>query len=288
MSPTPSRPEPADPAAQPDEDAQHYRQMLYELAEIGMDIARTLHRQATQPAAAPDSAPAEAPQPDPTVAFDRIARAVLRTIALARTLTDPAQPNPAAQAGQRRLAARKQVIRAVEDTIHRAAHEGDRAESLIAELRDRLDDPDLDWDLANRPIPDIIADIRRDLGLASAPGDNAWRRRTPADLRDLNARAAAPSRRSGPVTAPPGPHTAPPPTQYRPDPRPGGPTPVQRAPSAPAFVPRAWPVPTDGGPPDDLSLPDHPNLPDHLSEAIARVLRHPGQCRPPPQAPEPA
>ncbi len=155
MSPTPSRPEPTNDASpaqasQRDEDAQYYRQVLHELIEIGTDLARALHRQAApETNSQPSATPAAAPAPDPTIAFDRIARTLRRTIALARKLSDPAPQRPAAQAaeqsGQRRLAARKQIIRAVEDSIQRET-DGAEADALHAELRERLDDPDLDDD----------------------------------------------------------------------------------------------------------------------------------------------
>ena len=198
---------PNDPG-QPAAPAHPHRQALDDLITMGTDLARALHRQALIQAEAAQAA--VPPQPTPhapyeppattlvtlTTAFDRIARAVRRCIALAQLLARPLAP--ARDPAQHRAAARKQVIRAVEDTIHRAANEGDRAESLTIELRERLDAPDFDWDLANRPIPDIIAELCRDLGLAAAPGTNPWRRRTPADIRDLCARAAAPTRTPAP------------------------------------------------------------------------------------------
>jgi len=282
-TPTPHQPDPGPPAAP----AHPHRQALDDLIAMGTDLARALHRQAliqaeAAQAAVPPHPMPHAPHEPPaaalvtlTTAFDRIARAVRRCIALARKLDEPAHatPNPA----HHRTAARKQVIRAIEDTIYRTAHEGDRAEALNAELRDRLDDPDLDWDLTHRPVDDIIRDIRRDLGLASPPGDHPWRRRTPADIRDLQARAAAPSRQAQPSAAPPGPHVAPATKQHTPDPRPDDPAPAHPISAAPAFVPRAWPVPADGA-----------NVPDDPAEAVALVFRHPGQWRPPPRAPEPA
>ena len=224
MSSTPSRPEPTDRATQRDEDAQYYRQVLHELIEIGTDLTRTLHRQAApetnnQPAAAPAAAPA----PDPTIAFDRIARTLRRTISLARKLSDPAQPRPAQLRADRstahRLAARKQIIRAVEDTIQRRT-KGAEAEALHAEFYERLDDPELDDDLDQRPVAEIIKDICRDFGIEHFPGTHPWKRRTPQDVRDLCARAAQSSvaqprmaqpRMAQPGTAPPRPLPAPPP-----------------------------------------------------------------------------
>ncbi len=207
MSSTPSLPEPTDHASQRDEDAQYYRQVLHELIEIGTDLARALHRQAApETNSQPNATPAAAPTPDPTIAFDRIARTLRRTIALARKLSEPARPAPAERSTERRLAARKQIIRAVEDTIQRRT-DGAEAEALHAELRERLDDPDLDDDLDQQSIADIIASICRDLGIEHFPGTHPWKRRTPQDVRDLRARAAglqnAQPRMAQPGTAPP-------------------------------------------------------------------------------------
>ena len=227
MSSTPSLPEPANDASptqlsQRDEDAQYYRQVLHELIEIGTDLARSVHPQAAaekaEPNNQPNAAPAAAPAPDPTIAFDRIARTLRRTIALARKLSDPAPlstaERAAAGAQQRRLSARKQIIRAVEDTIQRRT-KGAEAEDLHAELRERLDAPDLDDDLDQRPVADIIKDICRDFGIEHFPGTHPWKRRTPQDVRDLCARAARPSlaqpRMAQPGTAPPRSLSAPPP-----------------------------------------------------------------------------
>ena len=267
---------------QPAAPSHPHRQALDDLITMGTDLARALHRQAliqaqaAQAAVPPHPAPGIPHEPPAAAlvtlatAFDRIARAVRRCIALARKLDEPvhATPNPA----HHRTAARKQVIRAVEDTIHRTAHEGDRAEALSAELRDRLDDPDLDNDLTHRPIADIIAEIRRDLGLASPPGDHPWRRRTPANIRDLNARAAAPSRH--------GPGTTQHPKQAAAQPSPPSPlaatSPPAAAPAKPAVAPRAWPAAWAGA-----------NAPDDPAEAIALILRHPRPWRPPPPASDP-
>ncbi len=237
MSPTPSPPEPANDAgptqaSQRDEDAQYYRQILHELVEIGADLARTLHRQATTQSAAPEQAgqPAPAPiaAPDPSIAFDRIARTIRRTIALARTLTDPAQPRPAQGTHQRRLAARKQIIRAVEDTVQRRTKDTE-AEALHAEFYERLDDPDLDDDIDTLPVADLIKAICRDLGIEHHPGTHPWKRRTPQDVRALCVRAAQPT--------PAQPRTTYPSTTQL---RPGEPRPI------PALRPRARP---DTGPP---------------------------------------
>ena len=229
MSSRPPLPDPADhasptPVSQRDEDARYYREILHELIEIGADLARAVHCQATPepsaqlntgPGAAPEPVPAGAPQPDPTLAFDRIARTLRRTIALARTITEPAPLSPAQGTQQRRLSARKQIIREVEDTIQRRT-DGTEAEALRAEFHERLDTPDLDDDIDQLPVADIIAAICRDLGIAHHPGTHPWKRRTPRDMRDLCARAAASSARghagakAGDRAMDPRPHSAPP------------------------------------------------------------------------------
>jgi hypothetical protein len=184
-------PEPETAAAQHAEDAAYYRRILHDLIDMGADLARQVHQQAlsrpknTRPPAGPDTAPT-----DPTAAFDRIARTIRRSIVLARKLAEPVQA-PAANPAQPRIAARQRIIRAVEDTIQ--CHAADtEAATLHAELLDRLDAPDLDDDIDRRPVAEIITEICRDLGLAALPGTHPWKRRTPADLATLYARAARP------------------------------------------------------------------------------------------------
>lgn len=91
-----------------------------------------------------------------------------------------------------RVAARKQVIREVEDAIqYRAGPPGDpKADTLRAELLERLDDAALDADLAARPLPDIIADICRDFRIVSPMDTARFARRTPDDLAEICALAA--------------------------------------------------------------------------------------------------
>ena len=160
--------------------AGYYRQVLHELIEMGTDIARTIHQQATAPAR--DDAPRE----DVSVAFDRVCRGVRRSILLARTL-DAA---PAGLPALARAQARKAILRRVEDAIHREAR-GDEAERLHGDLLDRLDAPELDDDIASRPVDEIIDEICTDLGLGEVARFGLWRRRTPGEVSVLCARAAA-------------------------------------------------------------------------------------------------
>ena len=188
---------PLSTAALPDaaaKDAAYYRRVLHELIDMGVDLARMIHGQAKADAGG-DAGLA--------VAFDRIARTVRRTIGLARRLDEPVAGRDAAR---RRVAARRQIIRAVEDAIQ--DREPERREALEAELLERLDRPDLDDDIDHRPVDVIIAEICRDLGLTAVPGTRYWKRRTPGDVAALHARAAArpadPSALAGWAVTPPG------------------------------------------------------------------------------------
>jgi len=140
----------------------------------------------------------------------------------------------------------------------------------------KANQPHLMADIASRPTADIITEICRDLGLAALPGTRPFKRRTPDDIRQLCARAAAasPARQSGPAQAPRqrrGP--APPPARPRP--------PAARAGPGPRHPPR-MPAPARAANDPPSSLPDDP------AEAIATILRHPAGARspwhPPPRA----
>ena len=155
---------------------------------MGVDLARMVHAQATTACAA-DGADADAAPgavTDFAAGFDRIARAVRRTIALAQRLDESVRVSDGAA---RREAARRRIIRNVEDSIQRC-EPGESGERLEAELFERLDGPEMDAEIDHRPAAEIVADICRDLGLATPPGARPWKRRTPADVAALCARAA--------------------------------------------------------------------------------------------------
>ena len=189
-SPSPDADAMADPAC--------YAAMLRELAGMGMDIARALHRQATAPDGAGAGAgdgPGEAASlrvEAVSRAFDRVARCVRRTILLARRLSEPmgaVSPDGRSVAG-----ARRHIVRVLEDEIQRDVPDETQREALTAELHERLDGPDVADDALGRPVGDIIREIRRDLGLDTVPGPgrlgcNVFVRRTPADIAVLCARA---------------------------------------------------------------------------------------------------
>ena len=86
------------------------------------------------------------------------------------------------QARQRRRTARTNLIYDIEDAIERE-RDGADGEALLADLCERLDDPDL-------PIAETLATIYRDLGLAAPLNLYPGERLTPQDVADLCTRAA--------------------------------------------------------------------------------------------------
>ena len=178
---------PAEP--QPQDNTAHYQQVLRGLVDMANDIARLLHQQTLRQAEAANAAlpppPATTPFPDPAASFDRIARTIRRTILLAQRLDQKLDQPPART---NRTAARKRILREVEDVIQRNAKPAERP-SLNAELLDRLDAPDLEDDIDIRPLDDIIDDIVHDLRVTGAYARN-WKRRTPAEVETLRIRAA--------------------------------------------------------------------------------------------------
>jgi hypothetical protein len=161
--------------------------MLDRLAEIGMEIAEALGRQIVAQAAEPQAAPAT----DLALAFTRVARAVRQTLALKprlaedQRMTDLQDRQRAAHAARKRRG-KAAVERAVEHAIAAdcQAEDGTEtdetlhdAERLRVELRERLDDADIDAELSSGSIGDIIAGICADLGIApdwDACRNEAW------------------------------------------------------------------------------------------------------------------
>ena len=146
---------------------------LASLVDFGVRLTRVVVEQAEAATLPADKA---------AIAYDRVTRSARRSAWLATKLTEPAKA---------RVAARKQIIRTVEDTIQREAADHHEADDLREELMDRLDWED---DTADRPTEAIIADIIHDLGLGTIRGIHPWQRRTPADLANLQARAQQPIR----------------------------------------------------------------------------------------------
>jgi hypothetical protein len=156
-------------------------QVLGELAELGLDIARAIARQAASQA--PGEAPAETPpettrapqvvKGDISLAYARVARAVRLTLALqSRLLQDLQAWDEVATRhlqGGRSNAARERKAR-VRRILHRVidAEVGDAADGdrLAGEVRERLEHDDIYGDVLARPVGELVAMICRDLGLS--------------------------------------------------------------------------------------------------------------------------
>lgn len=173
---------------------------INELLEIAMDLVRVVQKQAHIEVEA--AARLNEPAPDFTFAFERMGRAARRTALLAEKFSQPAKPQPA----DRIVAARREIIRSVEDSIARDAP-AEKAESLRAEFMDRIDCTEIEDEIGDRPVEAIVTEIRRDLGIAGPSGQRNWRRRTPKDLALLCARASTPRPTVGPFVLPMPPRT---------------------------------------------------------------------------------
>lgn len=160
----------ADAGEAAERNGRHLR-MLAELAEIGMELAREVRRQALEEAGAEGvSRSTEAPA-DWGLVFARIARAVRQTVALeARLAAEAEKQGAAAETGRRsaRLAQDRQqkerVRRLVETAIASEAN-GEAAENLRLDLDERLEDPDIEAEFGRRPIGVIVVGICADLGV---------------------------------------------------------------------------------------------------------------------------
>jgi hypothetical protein len=162
-------------------DAAFYRGVLHGLIVVGADLAQVVQEQARHPVA---------PEPiaELAEAFERIARAVRRTVALARTLDEPVKARALRAAGAGHAAARARIRREVEEVIELGT-EASEAEELREQLRDRMERPEFEDELGDRPIEEIIAGLFKDLRLAA----QAAAMRGPAPRgRGLAARAIRP------------------------------------------------------------------------------------------------
>jgi hypothetical protein len=91
---------------------------------------------------------------------------VRRTAGLGLKLADLAR-----KAGRNRVAVREQIIRRVEDALHRDAPAG----------------PEIEEDIIDRPMAEIMIEICRDFGLGSLAGIDSYKRRSPEDIARLSA-----------------------------------------------------------------------------------------------------
>ncbi len=148
-------------------------EMLRELAQIGMRLARLVEENAeAKMALDPAANLGRADQ-----AFAKIARSVRQTLALKAKLAEMAAKREqhtlkqaqTQQADTARLHWRKvRLERAVAETIDVTSD----AENLLTDLHERLLDPDIEADLASGSIGEMVAGICDDLGIA--PDRAVW------------------------------------------------------------------------------------------------------------------
>ena len=148
---------------------------LKELADRAMDMVRMIHAQAQEAFAAG--------QPVDDLRFSRVTRAVRQIFALEAHLEDDQQARIQREAARREenlaadrrrhLGGRQQSIRdQIEPAIHEATG-GAYAVILQHRLYDWLDRRNNSDDFLHQPIDEIIAAIKRDIGLDEVEAENA-------------------------------------------------------------------------------------------------------------------
>ena len=182
----PRTPLPSDPPPPASADeiarAEQRRVLLEELAEIGMDLARALHRRVMDEPVddAADAAPAEAPLADYALTFSRLSRAVRLTLAMEERLAAGLSPMKAraAEAQAKRAYYRGEAAKGnVEETVTRVVEaeldlDAETLEGLRAEVEEWLDDDETFGDVADRPLGETVAWICRAMGLT--PDWSRW------------------------------------------------------------------------------------------------------------------
>jgi len=162
--------------------------LLGELAELGLNIARAVERQATGgatcEATSQATGAAQVVTGDVSLAYARVARAVRLTVALQSALmrdlqaldevTERHLKGGRSNAAQRRKARVRRILdRVIEAEVADAA-EGER---LAGEARERLEHDDIYGDVLSKPVGEIVALVCRDLGLSpdwSRLAQEAW------------------------------------------------------------------------------------------------------------------
>ncbi len=146
------------------QDAMYFHELLLRLMHMGIDMAHIVARNVEDETSRHESAALKLPELVDAYVF--LARCVRRTAGLGLKLTDPAR-----KAGRNRVAVREQIIRRVEDALHRDGPAG----------------PEIEEDILDRPMAEIMIEICRDFGLGSLAGIDSYKRRSPEDIARLSA-----------------------------------------------------------------------------------------------------
>jgi hypothetical protein len=164
-SPALPQPCPADEADWARAYAMRRLEMLGELAELGLDVARAVERQASDP-----SAPQVVPG-DVALAYARVSRAVRLTLMLQAKLIEDMKASEEAS-GEARVMLdpvnrTKARVHAIVDRVALSQHpdEPETRDRLLEEAADHLDDEDLYGDLLEYPLSTLVARLCKDLGL---------------------------------------------------------------------------------------------------------------------------
>jgi hypothetical protein len=164
-------------------------ELLGRLAEIGLNIALAVERQATGQLAEGEPPVAA----DVSLAYERVAKAVRLTILLQSKVIADLRHREAMAAHQRRrdepleeaarqarkAAGRERIEWIVARGIETEHDDNETIDRLYQEAVERLDDEDLYGTVLTRPVSEILADICRDLGLSPdwpSLAEEAWAR----------------------------------------------------------------------------------------------------------------
>jgi len=186
-SPTPAAVTPAKAGASPADAPDWARpyalrqlELLGELAELGLDVARAVERQASGRAEAPAAPVVQGPifKGDFALAYARVSRAVRLTLMLQARLIEELKAADAGRAPARAEAAADSVRSSPEDQrkarveriVERLAEaeypdDEDQVSDLLREAAERLDDEDLFGDLMDRPLSELVARLCQQLDL---------------------------------------------------------------------------------------------------------------------------
>jgi hypothetical protein len=178
----------------PDPILQRQLQLLGDLAEIGLEVARAVEREAKSETRSVDIDRV-------AMAYSRTARAVRLTIMLqSKVMADAkAEAEKAADLKARwhPVYIRKARVERIVERLAEAEHpdDEDAVDRIVIEAGERLDDEDLYGDVMDRPIGELVALICRDLGLDpdwSRLAEEAWAKEEGAQLPPLAPPTCAP------------------------------------------------------------------------------------------------